>query len=398
MSPAPDAPQPAYFGAGPAKLPTEVLRQAQDDVLEWQGTGVGILEASHRSKEFTALMEESEAALRRLVGIPPEYAVLFMQGGGTLQFAAVVSNLVRQEDIGGCVNYLISGCWSEKAAEEAEKLLRGAAVAVHRVPIVSAPDQSQPAIPIPVGEWGLSSEPRYIYYCENETVDGIEMPSSAYVADCLQSRGVDAPLVADMSSNFLSRPIDVTRFGLIFATAQKNFGPAGVTVVVVRRDLLAGRAEELLLPLPTMMDYRLFDKHRSLYNTPPCFSLAVCGHVFAWIERCFGGDLGCLEAVNRRKAQMIYNCICESDGFYRCRVPPEYRSRMNVVFRLHTADGAASEALEETFVKEAQAAGLLQLRGHRSVGGIRVSLYNAVSVDDAMRMAAFMQHFCHQHS
>jgi phosphoserine aminotransferase len=382
----------AYFGAGPAKLPEEVLLLAQDDIHDFRGVGVGILEVSHRSKEYMEMMKEAEDKLRMLVGIPEDYAVLFMPGGGTLQFAAVIFNLLGE---GKAVDYLISGSWSAKAAEEAKKLV-GGVVEVNEIPIF-AKNPGEEAKLVDTEDWQLSSKPpAYVYYCDNETIDGIETPSSDYIPDCLASRGCSAPIVVDMSSNFLSRPVNVSKFGLIFATAQKNFGPAGVTVVIVKRSLLSSPFGSQMMTIPTMLDYRLFDKHQSLYNTPPCQAISVCYHVFSWIERHFG-TLSGLAEYNAHKSQHIYNCILESDGFYRSPAPYPFKSRMNVVFNICKANGSVCAVLEDKFVRDAETVGLLGVRGHRSVGGIRVSLYNAVTAEASLCMVAFMRAFAQEH-
>lgn len=380
----------SYFGAGPAKLPAEVLQEARNDILNWQDTGVGILEASHRSTEFTNLIEEAELRLRRMVGISEDYAVLFMQGGGTLQFAAVVCNLLSKEAT--AVDYLITGTWSSKAAEEARKLLsRQGNVIVNEISLFSEHGGERQLTP--PNEWNLDQSSSFVYYCDNETVDGVEMPSSSYIPDLLAARGLKVPIVCDMSSNFLSRPIDVSKFGIIFATAQKNFGPAGITVVIVLKDLLRVDRESLLLPLPTMLDYQVFATNKSLYNTPPCFAISVCNQVFNWLEKTFHGDLDQLARHSVHKSVLLYNCISESDGYYRCIAPNGFRSRMNIVFRICSDDGRVNKDLEDRFVKDATAEGLLQVRGHRSVGGIRVSLYNAVNMDDTHKMLSFMRFF-----
>lgn len=372
------------FGAGPAQLPIDVLKQAQDDIINWNGTGMGILEVSHRSREFGGLMKEAELRLRRLVEIPDDYAVLFMPGGGTLQFSAVVMNLLDTKS-SGSIDYLISGNWSSKAAEEATKLLSNyPEILVNSVNVLSEGMITDPST------WNISPQPRYIYYCDNETIDGIEFPTSTWVADQLQERGINAPIIADLSSNFLSRPINVSKFGLVYATAQKNFGPAGVTVVIVRRSLLAIRPG---LPLPTMLDYRVFEKTQSLHNTPPCFAIYMCNLVFAWLERQFG-DLQAIDKYSLSKSGLINRCIDASQGLYKCPVSPTARSRMNIVMRIKNGD----ISLEEKFSKEAEQAGLFQLKGHRSVGGIRISLYNAVTMEDTAKVVQFMEYFQQKHS
>ncbi len=423
----------ANFGAGPAKLPAEVVREAQHDLANWRGCGLGILEVSHRSAQFEECMEACEERLRSLVKIPPNYAVLLMSGGGTLQFAAVLYNLLLRTPSGApsastdgegravlpSVDYIISGVWSQKAADEAKKLLLppdGGAplVAVNEIPFeckggaAVARGAPPPSLEAAVGKIGARSQ--FVYYCDNETVDGVEFPSSSAVADAIQARrraslnggqmeGAAAdgvPIVADMSSNILSRPIDVAKFGVIFATAQKNFGPAGATVVIVERGLIAraSRATDRLLPTPTMMDYAVMEKSRSLYNTPPTFAIHTSSLVIEWIIKTFANDLAAVDAFSRRKAAIIYAAIARSATLYRAIVPPTFASRMNVVFRI----GAPAEAaLEAAFVEEALALGLLQLGGHRSVGGIRVSLYNAITEEEVSRVAAFMDAFAAKH-
>lgn len=390
----------ANFGAGPSKLPEQVVLQLCDDLLDWNNTGVGILEVSHRSKEFSTMMGEAEARLRKIIGIPEDYAVLFMQGGGTLQFSAVVMNLVSKDPAKDTVDYLVSGTWSKKASQEATNLLSGTQITVNDITIFKTHDKSSTGSAgpefVPVPEWTLSGDrAAYVYYCENETIDGIEMPTSDFIADVMEARRIDAPLVADMSSNFLSRPIHVERFGLIFATAQKNFGPAGATVVIVSRRLLRSEISPLL-SVPTIFDYRIFDKNHSLYNTPPSLAINTCNLVFKWMVDTFG-TLQELEKFSMQKSTLLYKCILESDGFYCTIVPPKFQSRMNAVFRICGAEGTVSCDLEDLFIKESEAHGLLQLRGHRSVRGIRVSLYNAVTVEETMRACNFMISFAATH-
>lgn len=352
---------------------------------------MGILEVSHRSAQFQTLMEDCEGRLRELMDIPQDYAVLFMPGGGTLQFAAVVGNLLRKEQSAAPVlTYLDSGCWSQKAVQEAEKMLRDhPQCRVERIPLIKRRAASKSLLP--PDQWRVSADSAFVYYCENETIDGVEMPTSDFIPDALQQLGVTAPVVADMSSNFLSRPVDVRRFGLIFATAQKNFGPAGITVVIVRRNLLV-RAEDRLLPVATMMDYGIFHATRSLYNTPPVFAIHTCALVFDWLKQTFG-DLAKIASFSRQKCKLVYDAIEQSGGFYMCPVESKLRSRMNVVFCIRGGD----EALEDAFVREAEERRLHQLRGHRSVGGIRVSLYNAITVEETEAVVSFMQDFATRH-
>lgn len=405
----------ANFGAGPAKLPESVISQLQKDLVEWSTSKVGIMEVSHRSPEFTALAKEAEMRLRRLLHIPDDYAVLFMQGGGTLQFSATVYNLLNHtpmqstarpgtqgEQAGAVVSldYLVSGSWSRKAYEEAIKLTANLKqVQVNNVPIFSERDPiTGDVVFIPPHDWKLSKNSSFVYYCDNETIDGIEMPASDYIPDLLASLGCNSPIVADMSSNFLSRPIDISRFGLIFAAAQKNFGPAGLAVVIVRRDLITRSKaiphSQMLLPIPTIMDYSVFDISDSLYNTPPTIILHTCDLVFRWMENTFESDLKKVARFNKAKATLICDIIDRSRGVYAAVAPFEFRSTMNICFRItDRRTRAISDILEKQFLKEADSAGLLQLKGHRSVGGIRVSLYNAVTLEETKMVASFMTSF-----
>jgi phosphoserine aminotransferase len=350
------------FGAGPAKLPQEVLKKAQDELLNFAGTHVSISEISHRAPEFTQVVNSTIEKAKKLLKIPDNYKVLFMQGGGTGQFAAVPMNLIG---LTGKADYVITGSWSDKAAKEAKKYGKVNLVFPKPTKFGGIPARSS---------WNLDPEASYVYYCANETVDGIEFQ------DIPDTKGV--PLVADMSSNFFSRPIDVSKFGIIFAGAQKNIGPAGVTMVIVRDDLI-GKA----LPItPAVFDYAVTAKDNSLYNTPPCFGIYTVGLVFDWII-----TNGGVEEMERRaieKSNMIYQLIDTSNGFYTSAVDKDCRSRMNVTFRIK-----GDEALETKFVKEAKAQGLLELKGHRSVGGIRASIYNAVLPRHVQKLADFMKTF-----
>lgn len=379
------------FGAGPAKLPVQVLNQLQHDLINWNATGMGILEVSHRSAEFQSLMEGCEKRLRDLVNIPEDYAVLFMPGGGTLQFAAVVYNLLRRgQAVPTVLTYLASGSWSQKAAQEAEKILKDhPQCIVERVSLLSSQEGTKSLLD--PSQWKIPPKSAFIYYCENETIEGVEMPSSEFISDTLRQLDITASLVADMSSNFLSRPIDVRRFSVIFATAQKNFGPAGITVVIVKRDLLSN-PEERLLPVATMLDYAIFDTHQSLYNTPPVFAIHACDLVFDWLKQAFG-DLSKVDSFSRRKCGLVYDVIEQSGGFYSCPVKDKVRSRMNVVFRIR----GGNKVFEEEFIKGAEERRLHQLRGHRSVGGIRVSLYNAITLGDVGIVVDFMQEFANRY-
>lgn len=352
------------FNPGPAALPLAVLERIREELLDYRGTGMSVMELSHRSAEFEAINEKTEQSLRRLMGIPEDYAVLFLQGGGSLQFAMVPMNLYLP---GKSVDMLHTGSWTSKAIEELKKL------AQHRL---AASGEAQKFTRLPQrNEISLAPDASYVYLCTNNTIEGTQW------SELPETGGV--PLVADMSSDILSRPSDVRRFGLIFAGAQKNLGPSGVTVVIVRRDL-AERADEKLAKI---LQYRTHIKDRSLYNTPPTFAVYTMGLVLDWIEA-EGGAAG-MEKRNEAKAKRLYDVIDASGSYFRCPVEKDSRSRMNVVFRVASGD----DAIEKKFVKEAEAAGLIGVKGHRSVGGMRASLYNAVTVEAVDALASFMRDF-----
>lgn len=348
------------FCAGPAALPLEVLSRAQSELTEWSGTGASVMELSHRSAEFIEVAERAEATLRRLLGISEEYAVLFLQGGASMQFAAVPLNLTSPGDH---VDQLITGQWSKKAAEEGARL-------AHLNVVADSAGTGYTSIP-PMDSWHQHSDAAYLHYCPNETIGGLEFP---FVPECR------APLVADMSSTILSRPIEVDRFGVIYAGAQKNIGPAGLCLVIVRRDLL-GRART---DIPAMLNWQIAADNDSMYNTPPTFAIYLAGLVFEWLESI--GGLVEIEAINRRKAERLYTLIDNSD-FYANPVEVASRSLMNVPFTL------ADASLDATFLSEAESAGLINLKGHRSVGGMRASIYNAVSEQSVEALCLFMQDF-----
>jgi phosphoserine aminotransferase len=354
------------FAAGPATLPTEVLEQAREELCDWQGSGMSVMEISHRSKPFLAVARAAEVALRELLAVPANYRVLFMQGGATAQFAAIPLNLAPGD---ASVDYLNTGHWSQKALAEARRLTA-------RVNVAADEEASKYTSVPPQGALRLTAEAAYVHYTPNETIGGVEFP---YVPD---TRGV--PLVADMSSTILSRPIDVAKFGLIYAGAQKNIGPAGLTVVIVREDLL-GRARP---GIPAVWNYQAVAAEGSMLNTPPTFAWYLAGLVFRWLKA-----QGGLEAVgerNRMKAQRLYGAI-DGSGFYRNPVAPACRSWMNVPFTLPDA------ALEAPFAAEARAAGLVNLEGHRAVGGMRASLYNAMPLAGVEALIAFMRDFERRH-
>ncbi len=355
------------FNAGPGTLPLPVLEQAQAELLNYRGTGMSVMEMSHRSAPFEDIIQGAEADLRALLGIPAGYSVLFLQGGATLQFAMLPMNL---RPAGASADYILTGAWATAAYKEAAK--GGAARAAG-----STKDANFNRVPTQA-ELNLDPQAAYLHFTTNETIQGVEWPQAPTAPE-----GV--PLVADSSSDFLSRPMDVARYGLIYAGAQKNLGPAGVTLVIVRDDLL----QRVPANLPLMLDYRLQAENKSLYNTPPCFTIYVVGLVLKWLR-----ELGGLEAVARRnavKAGLLYSAIDESGGFYRGHAEPASRSNMNLTFRL------PSEDLEKQFVKQSEAEGFAGLKGHRTVGGIRASVYNAFPTEGSAALASFMQEFQRTH-
>jgi len=353
------------FSPGPAVLPVEVLEQARDEILDWHGTGMSVMEMSHRGKEFIGIAEQAEADLRELLGVPADYKVLFMQGGATLQFAAVPLNLSAA---GQTVDYVNTGSWSKKAIGEAKRYAK--------VNIAADAGGAYCSIP-PVESWKTSVEAAYLHYTPNETIGGVEFHVVPDVGD--------VPLVADMSSTLLSRPVDVTKFGLIYAGAQKNIGPAGLTVVIVRDDLL-GRARA---ETPSVLDYAAVAKDGSMLNTPPTYAWYLAGLVFQWLKR--QGGLSAIGQRNRAKAALLYDAIDRS-SFYRNPVAKDARSWMNVVFTLPKPE------LDKTFAAEAKTAGLVGLEGHRSVGGMRASLYNAMPMSGVEALVSFMNEFERTHA
>jgi len=353
------------FSPGPAVLPVEVLEQARDEILDWRGAGMSVMEMSHRGKEFIGIAEQAEADLRELVGVPADYKVLFMQGGATLQFAAVPLNLSAA---GQTVDYVNTGSWSKKAIGEAKRYAK--------VNIAADAGGAYCSIP-PVESWNTSVEAAYLHYTPNETIGGVEFHVVPDVGD--------VPLVADMSSTLLSRPVDVAKFGLIYAGAQKNIGPAGLTVVIVRADLL-GRARA---ETPSVLDYAAVAKDGSMLNTPPTYAWYLAGLVFQWLKR--QGGLSAIGERNRAKAAILYEAIDRS-SFYRNPVAKDARSWMNVVFTLPKPE------LDKTFAAEAKTAGLVGLEGHRSVGGMRASLYNAMPMSGVEALVSFMNEFERTHA
>jgi len=349
------------FSAGPAMLPVAVLKQAREEILDWQGTGMSVMEMSHRGKQFMSIAEQAEADLRAIMAIPDDYKVLFLQGGASAQFAAIPMNLLQGRKHADYVN---TGAWSKKAIAAAKKYCE---------PRVVASSESGNFTSIPeFSDWSLSEDAAYLHYTPNETIGGVEFHWIPDVGD--------TPLVADMSSTILSRPIDVSRFGLIYAGAQKNIGPAGLTLVIVREDLI-GEADSAL---PDVLNYHIQADAGSMINTPPTDAWYLAGLVFKWIKD--QGGLAHMGEVNRRKADKLYRAIDDS-GFYSNPVDPSCRSWMNVPFTL------AKPELDEQFLAEAAGAGLVTLKGHRSVGGMRASIYNAMPEEGVDALISFMQDF-----
>jgi phosphoserine aminotransferase len=354
------------FSAGPAVLPEEVLRQAADEMLDWQGSGMGVMEMSHRGKEFTAIAAAAEADLRALLAVPDNYRILFMQGGAIAENAIIPMNLMGDKRV---ADYVVTGAWSVKSQKEARKYAQ-----VH----IAASSEASGFTTVPaMAQWQLSADPAYVFTCTNETIGGVEYP---FEPDLSQIGRGDVPVVADMSSHILSRPIDVSRYGLIFGGAQKNIGPAGLTIVIVREDLL-GRA---MPHCPTAFDYKTVADNGSMYNTPPTYSIYIAGLVFQWLKR--QGGVAAIEQQNIAKAGLLYDFL-DGSPFYENRVDPACRSRMNVPFFL------SDERLNDVFLEESKAAGLLQLKGHKSVGGMRASIYNAMPLEGVQVLVEFMRDF-----
>jgi phosphoserine aminotransferase len=349
------------FSAGPAVLPEPVLERARDEMLDWHGSGMSVMEMSHRGKEFIAIAEKAEADLRNLLAVPAGYKVLFLQGGATAQFAMIPMNLLRGKS---GADYVHTGEWAKKAIGEARKFCQVNIAA-------SSEDRNFIYIPKQTA-WKLDARAAYVHITSNETIGGVEynwVPETGNV-----------PLVADMSSHILSRPIDVSRYGLIYAGAQKNIGPAGLTIVIVRDDLI-GYA---LPATPAVFDYKVQADNGWMYNTPATYAVYVAGLVFEWLKE--KGGLAAMERHNLAKAGLLYGYL-DSSTFYSCPVAKEDRSRMNVPFRLK------NEALDQPFLKQAESNGLVQLKGHRSVGGMRASIYNAMPMEGVKTLVEFMRDF-----
>jgi phosphoserine aminotransferase len=351
------------FSAGPAVLPVSVLEQAQAEMLDYQGCGMSVMEISHRSKTFEDIIHNAEADLRDLMNIPGNYKVMFLQGGGSLQFAMIPMNI---RPAGASADYIVTGAWSKTAIKEAAKIgATRTAASTEKSNFNCLPSAAE-----------IQCDPNaaYLYFTSNETIHGVEWTTEPVTP-------ANVPLVCDMSSDFVSRPVDVSKYALIFAGAQKNAGPSGVTMVIVRDDMLA----RVPANLPVMLDYQILADTGSLHNTPPCYSIYIVGLVFKWLKGL--GGLSGIARINQEKAGLVYQAIDSSGGFYRGHAAPEARSMMNIPFRLPTED------LEKLFVKESEAKNLVGLKGHRSVGGLRASVYNALPLESVKELVAFMKEF-----
>ena len=352
------------FSAGPAVLPTEVLQQAAGEMLDWHGSGMSVMEMSHRGPEFSSIHAAALADLRELLDVPANYKILFQQGGGLGQNAIVPLNLAgRRPD--PTIDFVHTGSWSGKSIKEAARYARVNVAASSEV-------ESFARVPAREG-WRLTPGAAYLHVCTNETIDGVEYPDAPEIDP-------DVPVVADMSSHILSRRIDVSKYGVIFAGAQKNIGPAGLTLVIVRDDLLDHASPQC----PSAFHWKTCAEHDSLYNTPPTYAIYIAGLVFAWLKR--QGGVAAIEQRNIEKARLLYAAL-DADDFYANRVAPEYRSRMNIPFYLR------DEGLNERFLAGAKARGLLQLKGHKSVGGMRASIYNAMPIEGVQALVDYLNEF-----
>lgn len=354
------------FSAGPAMLPAAVMRKAQQELLDWQGRGISVMEVSHRSAEYIAMTQEAEANLRELMAIPDDYAVLFMHGGGRNHFSSVPLNIAAAD---ATVDYVNTGSWSKIAFDEAKKY-------VGHVNLAAETEQTPQGLAIPeVKDWQLSPGAAYLHYCPNETVDGIalhEIPE------------VEAPLVADMSSVILAEPLNVSKFGVIYAGAQKNIGPSGFSVVIIRKNLLETQQSRVC----TVMNYQVQAAEHSMYNTPNTWAWYLSGEVFKWLQG--EGGVAAMGELNHAKACLLYECI-DNNPFYRNQVHPRNRSIMNVPFQL------AKPELDDEFLSQAASEGLIALKGHRFVGGMRASMYNAMPLAGTQALVDFMTRFAQQY-
>ena len=353
------------FSAGPAVLPEEVLKEAAAEMLDYKGTGMSVMEMSHRSKAFETIIQEAEADLRELMNIPDNYKVLFLQGGAHLQFSMIPQNLMKN----GVADYIITGQWAKKAYKEAQKYGKANAVA-------SSEDKTFSYIP-DCSDLPIAADADYVYICENNTIYGTkfkELPNTK-----------GKTLVADVSSCFLSEPVDVTKYGVLYGGVQKNVGPAGVVIVIIREDLIT---EDVLEGTPTMCQYKTHADAKSLYNTPPAYGIYICGKVFKWLKA--KGGLAAMKEYNEKKAKILYDFL-DSSSLFKGTVEKKDRSLMNVPFVTGDKD------LDALFIKEAEAAGFVNLKGHRSVGGMRASIYNAMPIEGVEKLVTFMKEFEEAH-
>jgi phosphoserine aminotransferase len=357
------------FSAGPAVLPKEVLQQAASEMLDWHGSGMSVMEMSHRGPEFISIYNQAEADLRELLNVPANYKILFMQGGGLGQNSLIPLNLAGRKAQPATIDFVQTGSWSSKSIKEAARYAK--------VNVAASGEASGFTTVPPQESWQLSGNAAYLHVCTNETIDGVEFN---FVPTVRGEDGRNTPLVADMSSHILSRQIDVSKYGVIFAGAQKNIGPAGLTLVIVREDLL-----DCALPIcPGVFNWRAVAEADSMLNTPPTYAIYIAGLVFAHLKRM--GGVAAMEALNIEKARLLYAAL-DADDFYRNRVAPECRSRMNIPFYLR------DESLNDQFLAGAKARGLLQLKGHKSVGGMRASIYNAMPIEGVQALVDYLNEF-----
>ena len=354
------------FSAGPAVLPEEVLLEAAAEMLDYNGTGMSVMEMSHRSKAYQKIIDDAEADLRDLMNIPENYKVLFLQGGASQQFAMIPMNLMKN----GVADYIITGQWAKKAYEEAKKYGKANAVA-------SSADKTFSYIP-DCSDLPISEDADYVYICENNTIYGTKFHTLPNTKGKL--------LVSDVSSCFLSEPVDVTKYGMIYGGVQKNIGPAGVVIAIIREDLIT---EDVLPGTPTMLKYKIHADNGSMYNTPPAYGIYICGKVFKWLKKM--GGLEAMQAHNQKKAKVLYDFL-DNSKLFKGTVRKEDRSLMNVPFV------TGSEELDAEFVKAAAAAGFVNLKGHRTVGGMRASIYNAMPIEGVEKLVAFMKEFEESHT
>ncbi len=353
------------FSAGPAVLPQEVLQQAASEMLDWHGSGMSVMEMSHRGPEFISIYQQAESDLRELLAVPANYKILFMQGGGLAQNAIIPLNMVGCCPQPATIDFIHTGSWSGKSIKEAKRYAHvNIAASSEAIGFTGVPPQDT---------WNLTSHAAYLHICTNETIDGVEYN---FVPDSKPK----VPIVADMSSHILSRQIDVSKYGVIFAGAQKNIGPAGLTLVIVRDDLL----DDALPICPSAFHWRTVAEHDSMFNTPPTYAIYIAGLVFAHLKQ--QGGVAAMEQRNIEKARLLYEAL-DADDFYQNRVAPEYRSRMNVPFYLR------DESLNDKFLAGAKARGLLQLKGHKSVGGMRASIYNAMPLEGVQALVDYLNEF-----